>query len=342
MPQEIFKYPYPFVVESGQTLPEIQITYNTYGNLNPEKNNVIWVCHALTANSDVLEWWKGLFGEQNLFNPEEHFIICANILGSCYGTTGPLTVNPATGQPYYQEFPPITIRDIVKAHDLLRQHLAIDQIHTVIGGSLGGQQAVEWAIQKPQHIRNLIVVATNAFHSPWGIGFNEAQRLAIFADETYYQNKPDGGRKGLKAARAMALLSYRNYDTYTKTQFENDLSKTDNFRASSYQNYQGEKLVNRFDAYAYVSLSKTMDSHNVGRQRGSVEEGLALVKAKTLVIGISSDVLFPVSEQRYMAQHIKNASYQEIDSFYGHDGFLIETGQLTQLIEAFYGVPVEK
>jgi homoserine O-acetyltransferase/O-succinyltransferase len=342
MPQEIFKYPYPFVVESGQTLPEIQITYHTYGNLNPEKNNVVWVCHALTANSDVLDWWKGLFGEQNLFNPEEHFIICANILGSCYGTTGPLSLNPTTNQPYYQDFPPITTRDMVKAHDLLRQHLEIEQIHTVIGGSLGGQQALEWAIQKPQHIQNLIVVATNAYHSPWGIGFNEAQRLAIFADESYYHNKPDGGRQGLKAARAVALLSYRNYDTYTKTQFESDLAKTDNFRASSYQNYQGEKLVNRFNAYAYVSLSRTMDSHNVGRHRGSVEEGLAQVKAKTLVIGISSDVLFPVSEQRYIAQHIKNASYQEIDSFYGHDGFLIETGQLTQLIEAFYGVPVEK
>lgn len=342
MPQEIFKYPYPFVVESGQTLPEIQITYHTYGNLNPEKNNVIWVCHALTANSDVLDWWKGLFGEQNLFNPEEHFIICANVLGSCYGSTGPLSVNPITGKPYYQDFPPITIRDMVKAHDLLRQHLEITQIQTLIGGSLGGQQALEWAIQKPQHIKNLIVVATNAYHSPWGIGFNEAQRLAIFADETYYQNKSDGGRKGLKAARAMALLSYRNYDTYSKTQFESDLAKTDNFRASSYQNYQGDKLVNRFNAYAYVSLSKTMDSHNVGRHRGSVEEGLGLVKAKTLVVGISSDVLFPVSEQRYIAQHIPNATYQEIDSFYGHDGFLIETGQLTQLIEAFYGVPVEK
>ena len=220
--------------------------------------------------------------------------------------------------------------------------MQIEQIYTVIGGSLGGQQALEWAIQQPDRIQNLIIVATNAYHSPWGIAFNEAQRMAIRADETYNQNIPEGGRNGLKAARAMALLSYRNYDTYTKTQREEDISKKDNFRASSYQNYQGEKLVNRFNAYAYMSLSKSMDSHNVGRYRGSVEEALALVKAKTLVVGISSDILFPVSEQRFMAQHIPGATYQEIDSLYGHDGFLIETGQLTQLIEAFYGVPVEK
>ncbi|WP_026463067.1 homoserine O-acetyltransferase MetX [Adhaeribacter aquaticus] len=342
MSQEVLTYPYPFNLECGQSLPELQITYHTYGKLNPEKNNVVWVCHALTANSDVLDWWKGLFGDNSLYNAEEYFIVCANILGSCYGTTGPLSMNPETGQPYYQNFPAITIRDMVQAHELLRQHLEINQIHTVIGGSLGGQQAMEWAIQKPTIIQNLIIVATNAYHSPWGIGFNEAQRMAIQADPTFYQNTPDGGRNGLKAARAMALLSYRNYDTYTKTQREEDLNKTDNYKASSYQKYQGEKLVNRFDAYAYFSLSKTMDSHNVGRNRGSVEAALAQIKAKTLVIGINSDVLFPVSEQKFLAANIKNAVYVEIDSFYGHDGFLIETPKLTQLIESFYELPVAK
>jgi len=342
MPQETFTYPHPFVLENGYSLPATEIAYHTYGQLNAARNNVVWVCHALTANSDVLDWWNGLFGAENLFDPAEYFIICANVLGSCYGTTSPLSMNQETGQGYYQNFPAITIRDMVQAHELLRQHLQIEQIYTVIGGSLGGQQALEWAIQQPNHIQNLIIVATNAYHSPWGIAFNEAQRMAIRADETYNQNIPEGGRNGLKAARAMALLSYRNYDTYTKTQREEDISKKDNFRASSYQNYQGEKLVNRFNAYAYMSLSKSMDSHNVGRYRGSVEEALALVKAKTLVVGISSDILFPVSEQRFMAQHIPGATYQEIDSLYGHDGFLIETGQLTQLIEAFYGVPVEK
>lgn len=263
MSQEILDYPQPFLLESGKTLPQLQITYHTYGRLNPEKNNVIWVCHALTANADVFDWWKGLFGNDFLFNPAEHFIVCANILGSCYGTTGPLSENPATGEAYYRLFPDITIRDMVAAHEILRQHLGISKINLLLGGSLGGQQVLEWAITQPDLIQHLMVIATNAFHSPWGIGFNEAQRLAIRADQTFYENTPNGGRQGLKAARAIALLSYRTYDTYFKTQRETDLNKTDHFNASSYQNYQGEKLVNRFDAYSYVSLSKTMDSHNV-------------------------------------------------------------------------------
>lgn len=340
MSQEVLTYPYPFALESGQHLPQLQITYHTYGKLNPEKNNVIWVCHALTANADVLDWWKGLFGPTYLFDPEEYFIVCANILGSCYGTTGPLCTNPETGQPYYQTFPAITIRDMVRAHELLRQHLGLSRLHTVIGGSLGGQQAMEWAIQQPDLIQNLILISTNAFHSPWGIGFNEAQRMAIRADQTFGQPSPEGGQAGLKAARAMALLSYRHYDTYTHTQAEEDPNKIDNFKASSYQNYQGEKLINRFNAYAYFSLTKTMDSHHVGRHRGSAPQALAGIKARTLVVGISSDVLFPVCEQQYLARHIPDAVFVEIDSFYGHDGFLIETEKLTQLIESFYGVSV--
>ena len=342
MYQEVLSHPYPFKLESGEILPELQIAYHTYGKLNPEKNNVVWVCHALTANSDVFDWWKGLFGPAYLFNPEEYFVVCANIIGSCYGTTGPLAINPETNRPYFQSFPAITTRDMVLAHDLLRQHLQINQIHTLIGGSLGGQQAMEWAILKPQLVRNLILMATNAFHSPWGIAFNEAQRLAIRADETFAHNIPEGGKHGLKAARAMALLSYRHYDAYCKTQKEEDLNKIDLYKASSYQDYQGEKLINRFDAYSYFALTKTMDAHHVARNRGSVVNALACIKAKTLVIGISSDLLFPVSEQQYLAQHIENAVYEEIDSFYGHDGFLIETAKLTQLIEAFYGISVAK
>ena len=342
MSQEILHYPQPFLLECGKTLPQLQITYHTYGTYQPEKSHVIWVCHALTANADVFDWWKGLFGPNYLFNPEEHFIVCANILGSCYGTTGPLSENPDTGAAYFQLFPDISIRDMVAAHEILRQHLGIFKIYSLIGGSLGGQQALEWAIQSPDLIENLLIVATNACHSPWGIAFNEAQRLAIRADETFHLNLPDGGRKGLKAARAVALLSYRTYHTYGKTQCETDLNKIDNFKASSYQNYQGDKLVNRFNAYSYVSLSKTMDSHNVGRNRGSIATALQQIKAKTLVVGISSDLLFPPQEQQYLTEHIPGAVYHEIDSFYGHDGFLIETEKLTQLIETFLAVPVAK
>lgn len=326
-----------FVLESGQSLPGLDIAYHTYGTLNKAKDNVIWVCHALTANSDVLDWWNGLFGEHNLYNPADHFIVCANNLGSCYGTTGPLSINADTGQPWYAYFPQITIRDMANALDLLRLHLGIQHIHTLVGGSQGGQIAQEWALQQPGIFGHLLLVATNARHSPWGVAFNESQRLAIRADRTYFSNSADGGAKGLQAARSIALLSYRNYNTYGETQEETSGDKVFDLPASSYQRYQGEKLVKRFNAYSYVRLSEAMDSHNVARDKNaSVEEVLREIKARTLVIGITTDLLFPVSEQQHLAKHIPGARYTEIDSFYGHDGFLIETKKITCAITAFY------
>jgi homoserine O-acetyltransferase len=325
-----------FQLESGEILPLLTINYSTLGTLNPEKNNVVWVCHALTANADVSAWWSGLVGEGKFYNPKDHFIICANILGSCYGSTGPLSVNPHTGKPYYLSFPQTTIRDMVKAHEILRMHLGIQKIHTCIGGSLGGQQAMEWAIMNPDLIGQLILLATNAMHSPWGIAFNEAQRMAIKADPTWTEENEHAGRQGLKAARAVALLSYRNYHTYLNSQHESDLDKTDHFKASSYQNYQGEKLVNRFNCHSYLFLSKSMDSHNVGRGRTSLKNALSRLRSNTLMIGITSDLLFPVSEQLFLKEHISNACYDEIDSIYGHDGFLIETVKIERIIHSFY------
>lgn len=181
----------------------------------------------------------------------------------------------------------------------------------------------------------MILVATNAVHSPWGIAFNESQRLAILSDRTFLAQKPDGGSKGLKTARSIALLSYRTYDAYNATQVESVNEKTDGFRASSYQNYQGEKLVNRFNAYSYYYLSKAMDSHNVGRGRISIADALAEIKANTLVIGIENDLLFPPSEQRFLCEHIKDAEFYSVKSAYGHDGFLIETNALTNIIGTF-------
>ncbi len=340
MNTEIYKHNKSFKLESGSQLKELEIGFHTYGTLNKNRDNVVWVCHALTANADVFDWWKGLFGENNYFNPATHFIVCANILGSPYGTTNPLSVNPVTNQPYYLSFPQITVRDIVKAHQLLAEHLQINQIEILIGGSLGGQQALEWSIMEPERIKNLILIASNAKHSPWGIAFNESQRLAISADDTFYANTPDGGEKGLKAARSIALLSYRNYKTYSITQHEEKDSLIDGYKAASYQNYQGEKLVNRFNAYSYWYLSKTMDSHNAGRNRHGVEKALSLVKARTLVIGIKSDVLFPIEEQQYLFRHISKSAFAELDSFYGHDGFLIETEQLTKIITSFFKTDV--
>jgi homoserine O-acetyltransferase len=330
-----FNYHKSFKLENGKKIRGLQVAYQTYGKLNLKKDNVVWACHALTANSDVLDWWKGLFGKNSLFNPEEHFIVCANVLGSHYGSTSPLDINPVTGQGYYLSFPEFTIRDIVKAHQLLADHLGIKSIKVLIGGSLGGQQAVEWAVTDTKAIENLILVATNAAHSPWGIAFNESQRMALTADRTFYSQQPDGGAKGLKAARSIALLSYRTYEAYNSTQLESVDDKTDNFRASSYQNYQGEKLVKRFNAYSYYYLSKAMDSHNVGRGRTSISYALAQIKSNTLVIGIENDVLFPISEQRYLSEHIKGAEFFSVKSAYGHDGFLIETDALTSIISNF-------
>lgn len=334
MKTNTYIYKEQFQLESGKYLPELNLEYTTLGELNAKKSNVVWVTHALTANANPSEWWGGLVGEGKFFNPQEHFIICANVLGSCYGSTGPLSENPETESLYYHNFPEITIRDIVNSFDLLRAHLGIEKIHTLLGGSLGGQQAVEWAIQQPDLIQNLILIATNAQHSPWGIAFNESQRLAIKTDSTWLSDSDDAGLNGLKTARSIALLSYRNYQTYQRTQAD-EVETSDNFKAASYQNYQGEKLAERFNAFSYYHLSKTMDSHNVGRGRGSVQNALNQIEAKTLVVAISSDILFPVSESLTLVAGIKGSEIEVIDSLYGHDGFLIETDLLEETFENF-------
>lgn len=326
-----YTIPGSFYLEQGGVLNNASIAYTTQGKLNAQKSNVVWICHALTANASPAEWWPGLVGEGSLVNPADYFIVCANVLGSCYGTTGPLTPS-ANGEALYRDFPLVTIRDMVQAHIQLADHLGIGQIHLLLGGSLGGQQVLEWSITQPARIRNQVLVATNAYHSPYGIAFNESQRLAIYADATYLNNTPGAAQNGLKAARSMALISYRTYGAYNATQKEDDNEKTEGFNAAGYQQYQGQKLVSRFNAFSYVALSKSMDSHNVGRGRGGVEQALQTVSANTLCIGISSDILFPPAEQQFLQQHIPHARYVEIDSFYGHDGFLIETAQLTAII----------
>lgn len=337
MSQKLYTYKKRFQLESGFSLPQLEIAYHTYGNLNADKCNVIWVAHALTANSDVFDWWPGLFGNTDLFNPQDYFIVCANNLGSCYGTTGPLSINPDTNEPWFSYFPQITIRDMANTMQVLKQHLGIETIHTLIGGSQGGQIAQEWILQFPCVAKNLILIATNAKHSPWGIAFNESQRLAIKADRTYFSNIINGGEKGLLAARSIALLSYRNYNIYNNTQKNTGNNTINNHAASSYQRYQGEKLVKRFNAYSYVRLSEAMDSHQVARDRAySIETVLKEIKIPTLVIGVTSDVLFPLNEQQLLAKYIQKSVYNEIDSLYGHDGFLIETVQLTEHIKQFY------
>ncbi len=332
----IYHHNEEFVLESGLCLPELKIGYHTYGNFNPAKSKVVWVCHAFTANSDVFDWWQGLFGENSFFNPDEYFIICANKIGSCYGSTGPLSLNPLTGNPWFHTFPEISIRDMVNAHEILRKHLGIEKIHTVTGGSTGGHQALEWAIMNPDIHDHLICLANHAKASPWSIAFSQSQRMAIEADQSWKEDHPKAGERGLAAARSIALLSYRNYQTYLETQSEETNEKTNDFRAVSYQVYQGEKLIKRFNAYSYMVLLNALDSHNIGRKRGNIDDVLASVSAKTLIIGIVSDYLFPLREQIYLSERIPGATFAAIESLYGHDGFLIETDKIKTAIGRFY------
>ena len=333
-----FKHTGGFTLESGFTFPEIEIAYTTYGKLNPDKSNVVWVCHALTANSDATDWWDGVVGPNHVIDPEKYFIVCANILGSCYGSTGPLSVNPVTKQPYYNSFPLLTIRDMVNAHILLRQHLGIEKIFLLMGGSMGGYQAMEWCVMENTVIENLLLLATSASESAWGIATHTAQRLSLEADATWNTASATAGAKGLKAARAIGMLTYRNYGIMVQQQTDDDTEKTDDYKASSYINYQGDKLVQRFNGYSYWLLTKSMDSHHLGRGRGgNLEAVLKTITQRTLIIGISSDILCPLTEQHFLAKHIPNSVLIEIGSDYGHDGFMVESKIISQHLAEWLG-----
>lgn len=305
----------PLLLASGQELENIKICYTTYGRMNATKSNVVWVFHALTANSNPVEWWPGLIGENEVINPEKHFIICANMLGSCYGTTGPKNM----------QFPQITISDMVALHRILCSHLEIDQIYLGIGGSMGGQQLLEWAVQEPSMFTHIVPMATNAVHSAWGIAFNEAQRMAL--------ENIDSAR-GIETARAIAMLSYRHYDGYEARQTDVD-ERWNGFSAASYQRYQGEKLRKRFTLPSYYYLSQAMDSHHLGRHYVSIESALSRIQSRALVIGLDTDILFPPQEQALLAKHIPNAELAIIPTLFGHDGFLVEAQKITNLINTF-------
>jgi len=323
---EYFNYKQPVILESGSILPEITIAYTTYGTLNAAKSNVIWICHALTANADVADWWSGVVGTNHVINPEKYFIICANILGSCYGTTGPLSINTATAKPYYHSFPFITIRDMVQVHILLRKHLQIENIYLLIGGSMGGYQALEWCYLENTLIKNVVLLATSATESAWGIAIHTAQRLSIEADSTWLTNTAAAGANGLKAARAIGMLTYRNYNIMVQMQSDDDVEKTIGFKAESYIQHQGNKLVKRFNAYSYWLLSRALDSHQIARGRGgNVAAILQNFHQPTLIIGVNSDILCPITEQQMLAATMPSATLVTIDSNYGHDGFMVES-----------------
>ena len=323
-----------FPLECGGVLPTLEVCYTTAGELSPAADNVVWVFHALTANSNPKEWWSSLVGTGRALDPKQHFIVCANILGSCYGTTGPSARGADGASSLGLKFPLVTMRDVVRAHKLLREFLGVGQISLGIGGSMGGHQAIEWACGEPEAFSQLVLIATSARHSPWGIACNEAQRMAMSAEEGFANGNPEAGARGLEAARAIAMLTYRGYAAFSKTQLDTT-SKVDCFAASSYMRHQGEKLSARFCPYSYWTLTKTMDSHDVSRDRGSIEDALRRVTARALVVAISSDALFPPCEQRVLADGIPGAIYAEIDSVLGHDGFLVEGKRIEELLTAF-------
>ena len=315
-------------------LPQLDIAYHTYGTLNALRDNVIWVCHALTANSDVADWWPHTVEEGRFLDPAKHFVVCANILGSHYGTTGPLSINPTTGEPWYGDFPAFTIRDMVAAHQVLAEALGIDRIKALVGSSVGGFQAVEWAVMEPSRFEKLILIATAAKASPWTIAIDETQRMAIEADATFGERRADAGMRGMAAARALGLLTYRGSLGYNLTQ-QDPKEAPAVHRASTYQQYQGEKLCRRYNAYSYVAILNAFDTHDVGRGRRGLEQELAQITAETILVGITSDIIFTPEEMRTLQLQIPESRYYEIDSPFGHDGFLVEHVQLNEILYPF-------
>ena len=333
---QVYHHGEAITLESGAVLAEVDITYDTFGTLNEAKDNVIWVCHALTANSDVADWWPHTVEEGRFLDPTRYFIVCANFLGSHYGTTSPLSVNPTTGEKYYYDFPQITVRDMVKCHQLLAKHLGIERVKLLIGSSIGGFQCMEWAISEPKFMESVALIATTTCTEPWAAAFNESQRMAIRTDKTWGEHRDDAGIDGMAVARSIALISYRGGAAYNATQQdENPTEASFTRRAHSYQQYQGEKLRRRFNAMSYYRLSEAVDSHNIARGRGSIAEALAKIEARALVVAISSDILFPPEAHVPMREHIRDVEYHLIESEFGHDGFLVEHEKLNTIIQNF-------
>ncbi len=330
----------PLELESGEVLPSVDIVYDTFGTLNKAKDNVIWVCHALTANSDVADWWPHTVERGKFLDPERYFIICANFLGSHYGTTSPLSINPLTGEKYYYDFPRITVRDMVHCHQRLAKHLGIERVKLLIGSSIGGFQCMEWAIMEPGFMENLALIATTTCSEPWAAAFNESQRMAIRLDPTWGERRDDAGLDGMAVARSIALISYRGGAAYNATQQELTAPEEASFerRVHSYQQYQGEKLRRRFNALSYYRLSEAVDSHNIARGRGGIEQALQQIEAHTLIVAISSDILFPPEAHEPLRRHIARNSYHLIESEFGHDGFLVEHEKLNTIIDNFINI----
>jgi homoserine O-acetyltransferase len=347
-------------LESGAVLKDVPVQYRTWGTLNDAGTNAVVVCHALTGDTDVATWWSDLIGPGRPLDTDRYFVACANAIGSPYGTVSPLTENPETGAPYRSDFPQATVRDTVRLHHRLLWSLGVRRVAAAIGGSMGGMHVLEWALSG-SFVQSIVPIAVGGRHSPWQIGWSEAQRQAIFADPNWNGGDyTDDARpsRGLSVARMMAMVSYRSRpsfeqrfgrarqtDALTESVSTESVSTDDAptasasdafsdapFQIESYLHYQGEKLDERFDANCYVHLTRQMDSHDVSRGRGSYSDVLASIEQPALVIGITSDVLYPLEEQEELAERLPNATLEVIDSPHGHDGFLIELQDLAERI----------
>jgi homoserine O-acetyltransferase len=357
----LFESPNELRTTAEAKIGPIYVAYETYGTLTPERDNAIFVCHALTGDAHAAGyhsaddkqrgWWDGLIGPGKGLDTDKYFVICANVLGGCQGTTGPGSINPATDVPYCLDFPVITVGDIVEVHAALVRHLGVDQLLSVIGGSLGGMQALEWAARFPDRLNSAIVLAAAANLAPQGIAFNTVGRRAIYADPQYqngeYYGKV-GPDDGLAVARMLAHITYLSEDSIEEKfgrrlqhsdTFAYDLARETEFQIESYLHYQGERFVARFDANSYLHLTKAMDYFNLADSYGSLANAIGRTRARFLVTSYSSDWLFPTSQSRELVTAMietgRHVTFVELDSRYGHDAFLIEVDKLESLCRPF-------
>ncbi|MDI3256523.1 MAG: homoserine O-acetyltransferase [Kyrpidia sp.] len=347
----------PVPLECGQVLDEVDIAYEAYGDPGAAQDRTILVCHALTgdAHAGSLEgqpgWWDGLIGQGRVLDTDRYYVVCSNVLGGCAGSTGPGSPGP-DGRPWGRRFPTITIRDMVEAQRLWLEQLGITRLYAVIGGSMGGMQALEWAVSYPERVERCVPIATSARLSAMAIAYNDVMRLAIMNDPAWRNGDYYGGEKpaaGLALARMVGMITYRGPQLYNarfgrsmvspEGSQGRELDFDSRFQVESYLRYQGEKLVRRFDANSYLYLIKAMDLHDIGRGRGGVEAAFARAESEFLCVGIDSDILYPAREQIEIAEGLaaagKRVTYREIASVYGHDAFLVEFQQMAEILGEF-------
>ena len=346
--------PEPLLLESGERLPGVRLAYETWGRLAPDGGNAVLVLHALTGDSHVHGpadpghptpgWWDGLVGPGRALDPERWFVVCANVLGGCQGSTGPASTAPHEG-PWGSRFPRTTVRDQVAAELSLADALGVDCWAAVVGGSMGGMRALEWAVGQPDRVAGLAVVASTAEASAEQIALCATQLHAVRSDprwrggDYYDALDGDGPHVGLGLARRIAHVSYRSEPELRarfdrQPQRDEDPLRGGRFAVESYLEHHGDKLARRFDAGSYVALTEAMNSHDVGRGRGDVEAALSRVTARTVVVGIDSDRLYPPYQQERIAKAVPDAELYLVPSLYGHDGFLLETPSLGPLLRA--------